>query len=77
MTVEERLDRLTATVEFVATLQRTNGEHIGQLIEQNTSVSGKMDILTQPTLQAMVAITRLARIADSHEQRLDDPESRQ
>ena len=37
----------------------------------------RMDLLTQRTVQAMDAINRLARIADSHEQRLDDLENQQ
>ena len=69
MTIDERLDRLTGDLEFVATLQRTNEEHIGKLIQQG-------DVLTQRTIQTMDAISRLTRIVGSHEQRIEDMEDR-
>ncbi len=81
MTIDERLERLTETVEFVATLQRTNEEHIGKLIEQGQALtermdrfSGRMDLLTERTIQAMDAVNRLARIVEIHDARLDDLE---
>src|SRR5215469_12742322 len=82
MTIDERLERLTHTVEFVATLQRTNEEHIGKLIEQGDlstrrvdKLATRMDELTERTIQTMDAINRLARIVESHEQRIEDIEN--
>lgn len=89
MTIDERLERLTHTVEFVATLQRTNEEHIGRLIEQGDlsdkridalavsmkELTGRMDLLTERTIQAMDAINRPGRIAESHEQRIENIEN--
>jgi hypothetical protein len=65
MTIDERL-------EFIATLQRTHDEQIGKLVEQNALASERMDVLTERTIQAMDAINRLARIAESHERRIED-----
>jgi hypothetical protein len=69
MTIDERLD-------FIATLQRTHDEQIGKLVEQNALVSERMEVLTERTIQAMDAINRLARIAESHERRIEDLEDR-
>jgi hypothetical protein len=75
MTLDERL-------EYIATLQQTHDEQIGRLVEQadhnerllaeHVAASNKrMDVLTERTIQAMDAINRLARIAGSHEDRID------
>lgn len=81
MTVEERMERLEGQLQFVATLQRTNEEDIARLIEQNSQLSGHLkalaqnaNVLNERTIQAMEAINRLARIADIHEQRIEDLE---
>jgi hypothetical protein len=78
MTLDERL-------EYIATLQQTHDEQIGKLVEQAdrnekllaehiAASSKRMDVLTERTIQAMDAINRLARIAGSHEDRIDAPE---
>ena len=69
MTIDERL-------EFVATLQHTNEEHIGKLIEQGDLATERMDLLTERTTQAMDAINRLARIADYRDHGIADLENR-
>lgn len=69
MTIDERL-------EFIATLQQTHDEQIGKLIEQSDRQSARLDVLTERTIQAMDAINRLARIAESHDQRIEDLEDR-
>jgi hypothetical protein len=77
MTFEERLDRIGDKLVFVATLQHTNEEHIGRLIEKTDLLADQNAILTTRTVQAMDAIRRLARIADNHEDRLEDLEDGQ
>jgi ABC-type transporter Mla subunit MlaD len=74
MTSEERMDRLDEELKFVAALQRTNEEDIAKLIEQNSLLSMSMNTLAERSAQMIEAISRLARIADIHEQRIEDLE---
>ena len=82
MTLDEQL-------QYIATLQRSHDEQIGKLVEQADrnekgleslretvkTLTGHMNTLTERTIQAMDAINRLARIADSHEDRIDGLEN--
>ncbi|HEX4133201.1 MAG TPA: hypothetical protein VHY84_01165 [Bryobacteraceae bacterium] len=68
---------LDEQLQYIATLQRSHDEQITRLVEQGdrnerhiNALAGHMNILTERTIQAMDAINRLARIADSHEDRI-------
>ena len=68
MTIDERLEALTQSVELLHHSQRDTDEkvrHLAMIAEQNEARSGQM----------MDAIKRLARIADIHENRIDRLES--
>ena len=74
MTIDERL-------EDIATLQQTHDEQISRLFEKADQTENmirvlgeRMGVLTERTIQAMDAISRLARIADNHEDRIEDLE---
>ncbi len=81
MTIDERL-------EYIATLQQSHDEQITKLVERGDRAAEliealtrrmdasaqRMDVLTERTIQAMDAINRLARIADNHENRIDNLE---
>jgi len=60
MTIDERLEALTQTVELIAAMQQANDQQIGQLI-----AASKQDAEN---------IRALARIAEIHERRLSDLE---
>ncbi len=70
MTIDERLEKLTErhealaqSLEIVAGMQRENEKSIAQL----TTLMG----------QSLQSINQLARIAEAHEQRIDDLERHQ
>jgi DNA-binding ferritin-like protein len=75
MTPVDDLDRIKQTLDYVATLQRSHDEQIGKLVEKTDRLAERMAVLTERTIQAMDAIARLARIADIHENRIDDLEN--
>ena len=63
MSIDERL-------EFLLTLQQSHDDQIVKLVEQGAlnsaaigALAGRMDVLTERTIQAMDAINRLAHIA--------------
>ena len=79
MTSEQRWDRIGQTLDYVATLQRSHDEQIGKLVEQGDrnerligALTVRMDVLTDRTIRAMDAINRLANIAATHEDRIDN-----
>ena len=74
MSIDERL-------EYILTLQQSHDEHISKIIEQSALNSAATALntaaiktLTERTIQAMDAVSRLAHIADIHDQRIDDLE---
>ena len=82
MSIDERLDKITHTLEYLLTLQQSHDDHIGTLTQRMDETAQRMDetakrmdVLTQRTIQAMDAINRLAHIAQSHDHRLEDLES--
>ena len=89
MSIDERLDKITQTLEYLLTLQQSHDDHIGTLTprmdetaqrmdetaKRMDETAKRMDVLTQRTIQAMDAINRLAHIAQSHDHRLEDLES--
>jgi hypothetical protein len=82
MTPGDDLDRIKQTLDYVATLQRSHDEQIGKLVEKTDRLAEhsalhekRMAVLTERTIRAMDAIARLARIADIHENRIDDLEN--
>jgi hypothetical protein len=75
MISEEDIARIWRTLDFVAMQQRSHDDQIGKLVEQSDQHSKKMDVLTDRTIQAMDAINQLARIAASHEIRIDTLEN--
>ena len=82
MSIDERLDKMTHTLEYLLTLQQSHDNHIGTLTQRMDETAQRMDetakrmdVLTQRTIQAMDAINRLAHIAQSHDHRLEDLES--
>ena len=62
MTIEERLGAITETLELVAHMQRTGEERMADMRDRMG--------------QIMEAVNSLFRIAELHEHRLDDQESR-
>ena len=82
MSIDERLDKMMHTLEYLLTLQQSHDDHIGTLTQRMDETAQRMDetakrmdVLTQRTIQAMDAINRLAHIAQSHDHRLEDLES--
>jgi DNA-binding ferritin-like protein len=71
MTPGDDLNHVRQTLDYVATLQRSHDEQIGKLVKKTDFLAERMTVLTDRTIQAMEAITRLARIADIHEDRID------
>jgi hypothetical protein len=65
----ERHEALTQTVELIAGMQRENELSIRRLIEAQQKNEKLM-------AQSLEAINGLARIAQSHDRRLDDLEKR-
>jgi hypothetical protein len=62
MTIDERLEALTQTVELIAHAQIKNDESMGQLTERTT--------------QLMETMNRLGNIIIAREQRIENPEDR-
>jgi hypothetical protein len=62
MTTDERIDAIAMHLEVVAGMQIANEKAIA-------ANEKAIATLTERTIQAMDAITRLARIADAHERR--------
>ena len=52
MTIDERIEALTLTMELLAGMHK--------------DLAAKVDVLTDRTIQAMDSISRLGRIADYH-----------
>jgi hypothetical protein len=89
MTIDERLQALTESVELLASLhrdlERETSEKIRSLAviaEQNEVRAGQMDKraaqmdehaaqMDKRAAQMMEAITRLARVVENHERRID------
>jgi hypothetical protein len=67
MTTDQRIDAIAMHLEVVAGMQIANEK----VIAANEKA---IATLTERTIQAMDAISRLARIADSHENRPSDLE---
>jgi uncharacterized protein (DUF3084 family) len=67
MSIEERLEALTQTLELTASMQQVNEREISQL-------SKEIGQLRQLAAQDGENIRSLARIAEAHERRLDDLE---
>ena len=67
MTTDERIDAIAMHLEVVAGMQIANEKAIA-------ANERAIAILTERTIQAMDAITRLARIADAHEDRITELE---
>ena len=58
-------------MQFLLVAQKSHDEQMGALVEQTAASRVLMDVLTQRTIQAMDAITRLSRIVGIHEDRLE------
>jgi hypothetical protein len=78
MTIDERLQALTESVELLTSLhrdlERETTEKIRSLAviaEHNEVRAAQMD---KRAAQMMEAITRLARVAENHERRINDLE---
>jgi hypothetical protein len=59
-------------MQFLLVSQKSHDDQIAALIERESVLKDHMDTLAVRTTQAMTAIHRLANIAVSHEERLDD-----
>jgi len=80
MTPEERWEHIDRTMALIAdrhaALAQT-AEILAAMFEANEKANEKrFEVLTSRTIQAMDAINRLARIADNHEQGIEDMEDR-
>jgi len=87
MTIEERLEAITQTLELVAQMQldhekrseeRLNklDDRLDKMGERLDTVTERLDTVTERLGQAMDAINGLARIAELHQHRLDNHEDR-
>jgi hypothetical protein len=69
MSIDERLEALTQTVELMAAMQRDNeerwNERFGQIAHNFTQVTHNFETVLD-------SIKRLENIAAAHEQRIDD-----
>ncbi len=87
MTIDERLEALAQTLELLSSLHRDLEKHAEEAEARNQKRMAeieardekRMGVLTEAMTrnekrmgQMMDAITRLARIADAHQDRLDD-----
>jgi Ni,Fe-hydrogenase III large subunit len=73
MTTDERLDRLTERVDAIAQSVELL-THLHQDLERETSA--RFAEVASRFSETLGFINRLARIAEAHEQRLDDLEDR-
>jgi len=64
MTIDERLEALTQTVELIAHAQIKNDERIEQL-------TARIDRVTGMLAETGTFINQLARIAEAHEHRIE------
>ena len=62
MTIDERLEALTQSVELLAAMHRDTEKQNAEALRQNEEIHGEM----------MLAIVRLSRIAEAHNGQLDD-----
>ena len=76
MTIDERL-------LYLSTLQQSHDDAISRLVEQGHDTDRRIKAMTQGfevlkerSIQMMDSINRLAHIAASHDERLDDLEGR-
>lgn len=67
MTTDERIDAIAVQLEVVAGMQSANARAIA-------ANEKAIAILTERTIQAMDAISRLAPITDAHEDRISELE---
>ena len=74
MTIEQKLEALTQTVELLSRMQMDNEklfrDHQAEYRERSTRTDERM-------AQLMEAITRLTNIDEAHEERLDGLEGQQ
>jgi hypothetical protein len=68
VTIEERLEAITQSLELLAHMQRSNDQRLDKLAE-------RMDNLVDRMAQVMEAVGGLARITEIHEHRLDSRDS--
>ena len=71
MTTEEHLRVLEETDRRIQRKHEALAETVELIAAMHRDLVGKVDILTDRTLQAMDAINRLGNIMISHEERLD------
>lgn len=69
MNAEEKIEALTHSVERIAEMQKDNERRIGQL----AGLMGQLETLVTGIAEGTA---RLLRVAEVHEQRLDDLEGR-
>jgi prophage DNA circulation protein len=67
-THDEQIGRLVETTDKLVEQSDRTEKMLAEHIAASTK---RMDVLTERTIQAMDAINRLARIAGSHEDRID------
>ena len=73
MTIDQRLEALTQTVELLAQKHKDNERANA---EQFAALSRTMDLLAQRSIQFMDTMNRVGRILEIHEERLDSHEGR-
>jgi hypothetical protein len=77
MTTDERIDAIAMHLEIVAGMQIENEKAIAANESAIARLTAKVDTLTERTIQAMDAITRMANIVGAHEERLSGLEGEQ
>jgi hypothetical protein len=77
MTIDERLEALTQTVELLAAMHRDNEKRFSDNEKRFSDNETRFSQVTRNFEIVLDSIKRLENIAASHEQRLDDIEGQQ
>lgn len=72
--LRERNEALAQTLELTGSMQQVNEREIERVAATVDKLAEKVEVLTDRTVQAMEAITRLSNIVEAHESRLSDLE---
>ncbi len=69
MTLDERLEALTQSVELLAAMHRDNETRYAEMFKRSDE---RAAILEQRTIELMDTMNRLGRILEIHDRQLDD-----
>jgi hypothetical protein len=78
MSLDDRLEALTQTVELMAAMQRDNERRFQKQFEQHEQLFGEVALRLREISDSIDSLARIAGVhqerLDAHEQRLDDSE---